>query len=360
MSRLEDRLIAQCERGADVPLPEEDFAELALEVFRYQYERCAPYRALCRLRGASPANVPDWRDIPAVHTDVFKAGSATVFSTVPPAERRLCYRTTGTTRGPAGRGEIRLPDTRLYDASLLSHFAARVLSGDAPLRLLIVGPTAERFPQSSLGHMLTRVRERFGAPGSGVFWSEKGLQTGCLIAALNRAEEEGVPVGILGTTGALRLFLDDAVEHGLRWSLAPGSRLMDTGGDKGAATPLPRALLLRRYEATFDIAPAQVVNEYGMTELASQFYAGPEGVMQPPPWVRTLVLDAETLRPAAPGEPGLLRHYDLANLHTVMAIQTDDVGIRRAGGFELLGRAPGAPPRGCSLAVEALRRSERS
>ncbi len=46
---------------------------------------------------------------------------------------------------------------------------------------------------------------------------------------------------------------------------------------------------------------------------------------------------------------GLIRIIDLANVYSVMAIQTEDLGIRREVGFELLGRVPAAEPRGCSL-----------
>jgi hypothetical protein len=49
------------------------------------------------------------------------------------------------------------------------------------------------------------------------------------------------------------------------------------------------------------------------------------------------------------GETGLIRVFDLANVYSVMAIQTEDLGVRRADGFELTGRATGAEARGCSL-----------
>jgi hypothetical protein len=51
----------------------------------------------------------------------------------------------------------------------------------------------------------------------------------------------------------------------------------------------------------------------------------------------------------ADGETGLIRVFDLANVFSVMAIQTEDLGIRRGDGFELIGRAALAAPRGCSL-----------
>ncbi len=71
-----------------------------------------------------------------------------------------------------------------------------------------------------------------------------------------------------------------------------------------------------------------------------------------PPWVRTQVVEAETLEALPPGRVGLLRHYDLANLDSVMAIQTDDLGIAGPNGFEILGRAAGSELRGCSIAMD--------
>jgi hypothetical protein len=73
-----------------------------------------------------------------------------------------------------------------------------------------------------------------------------------------------------------------------------------------------------------------------------------------PPWVRTRVVDPESLEPAAAGPAGLLQHFDLANVGSVMAIQTEDLGVAVDDGFRLLGRAPGATPRGCSIAMDLL------
>jgi hypothetical protein len=57
-----------------------------------------------------------------------------------------------------------------------------------------------------------------------------------------------------------------------------------------------------------------------------------------------------------PADPGILRFYDLANVDTVLAVETADVGrVLPSGEVELLGRLPGAEPRGCSLTIEELR-----
>jgi len=39
----------------------------------------------------------------------------------------------------------------------------------------------------------------------------------------------------------------------------------------------------------------------------------------------------------------------LANVRSVMVIQTEDLAARRGHGFELIGRVESAEPRGCSL-----------
>ena len=68
-----------------------------------------------------------------------------------------------------------------------------------------------------------------------------------------------------------------------------------------------------------------------------------------PPWARVQIISPETGREVADGETGIIRVFDLANVFSVAAIQTEDLGIRRGNGFELIGRAQMAEPRGCSL-----------
>ena len=61
------------------------------------------------------------------------------------------------------------------------------------------------------------------------------------------------------------------------------------------------------------------------------------------------MVSPETGREVGEGETGLIRVLDLANLRSVLAVQTEDLGVRRGDGFELLGRMIEAEPRGCSL-----------
>jgi hypothetical protein len=62
----------------------------------------------------------------------------------------------------------------------------------------------------------------------------------------------------------------------------------------------------------------------------------------------------ETLRPLPAGGDGLARFVDLGNVDSAVAVVTQDM-VRAAGdGVLLLGRKPGAVPRGCSLAIEEM------
>jgi hypothetical protein len=66
------------------------------------------------------------------------------------------------------------------------------------------------------------------------------------------------------------------------------------------------------------------------------------------------VVSPETGGPVADGEAGLLQVFDLANVYSVLAVQTGDLAARRENGFELLGRAATSEPRGCSLMMGSM------
>ena len=101
-----------------------------------------------------------------------------------------------------------------------------------------------------------------------------------------------------------------------------------------------------------------------MTEMLSQFYDDAlasrfDGRFVPrsklgPAWVRTTIVDPDTLQPVTGSGTGILRHLDLAGWDSVACLQTLDLGRARGRGFELLGRAAGAEARGCSQLLEEI------
>ena len=359
-TELKQRLLAVIARGAHAPLDRAEFGALALAVFAHQYACNAPYRAFCDRRGATPQAVRHWADVPAVPTDAFKAAALVCGD---PSSAAAVFRTSGTTQGRERRGAHFFPDLALYGAALRAGFRAHLLPDGARPRILSLVPSPADLPDSSLSHMVGEVMRDFAAAGSGWFVSpDGGIAGGRLREALRSAQADGVPVCIPGTAFAFVHWLDELAAGGERFRLAEGSRVMDTGGFKGRSREVTRPELYAAIHDRLGVAPAWSVNEYGMTEMSSQFYDGAAGsapapderLHTGPAWVRTQAADPETLRPLPDGEVGVLRHWDLANLHSVMAIQTADLGYTTPAGFRVLGRATGAEARGCSIAMDEL------
>ena len=356
-SELRDALHALMQRGATSRLSDADFNALALRVFRHQFALNNPYRRYCERRKHTPANVEHWTAIPAVPTAAFKevplvAGAA--------AAAALTFKTSGTTRGAERRGVHYILDAGLYDASLISTFKLYVLPDQARMRMLSLVPASMELPDSSLSYMVTRIIHELGTEGSAYFATARGLAVEPLNDALAGCVTTGEPVCLLGTSLAFAHWLDATQPH---FSLPAGSRLMDTGGFKGLERGISPDKLRMRYTKTLGIPPRMCINEYGMTEMCSQYYDAsgvqPTGsshvsVKRGPPWLRARAVDPDSLAPVPPGAAGILQHFDLANLDSVSALQTEDLAVETENGFVLLGRAPGATPRGCSIAMDVL------
>ncbi|HJL00465.1 MAG TPA: acyl-protein synthetase [Polyangiaceae bacterium LLY-WYZ-15_(1-7)] len=347
---LRDRALALVARLGDGARDDAARDALLADLAAFQARHVAPYGNLVRARGAGAA----------LPTDVFR--HARVAAHPPSADLRV-FRTSGTTHGARGAHAFR--DLALYDAAARA-WAKHMLFPDVErLDLVVLAPHEDETPDSSLGYMLARFAEWFGRRTRWV-WREGGLDLDALREATRNATG---PVALLGTSFAF-VHADDGLGDA-RVELPAGSRVMQTGGFKGRSRELEpaamRAMLTRRW----GVPESHVVAEYGMTELSSQAYETPlrdAALGRPigarrllfPGWVRATPVDPATLAPTA-GE-GILRIDDAANLDSVAALQTADrsrrVEVDGDAGFVVLGRAPGAVPRGCSLAVEeALARS---
>jgi len=322
---------------------EGDFDALALELFAYQYKLNAPYRAYCESQNVSPTSVHSWQAIPAVPVRAFKSAELATFPTARAAALFESSRTTGQT--PSRHF---LKDLRFYETACVKSFVQWVLPDDAKLPFLIVAPAPGEAPRSSLSWMFDTVKRKCASSGD-YFVLRGKVDSPRLASALKSLERPGA---LLGTTLAFMAFFDYCREKKLTFALAPGSRLFDTGGMKSSGREVTRPDFLDQVDAFLGIPETQCINEYGMCEMSSQFYGrGKSNFFEGPPWVRTLTIDPATGE-AVTDKPGLLRHLDLANVDSVMAIQTEDLGQLEGKGFRLLGRASGAEPRGCSRPME--------
>ena len=331
MDTLATDIVRFIENGAG---GEAEFERLALALFSRQYALCAPYRRLCRGQGASPETVTRWQDIPAVPAAAFKVFD---LSCVPTGETAAVFHSSGTTGAQTSRHYFDRDALTLYEISLRAGFSAAL--PERPETLWALMPEPSSSPHSSLSHML-------GALGAlRFFWDNDAT----LAAALTNISK---PAVLFGTAFAFVQLFDGLAQN---WRLPAGSVVVETGGFKGRTREVPREELYGLFEARLGVPLDCCFSEYGMSEMASQFYGqGLDPEKRGPHWVRTRTIDPETGEDAPPGTPGLLRHYDLANFNSVMALQTQDEGTLTPGGFVLHGRAPDAEVRGCSLTVEEL------
>jgi len=374
---LKLRLLDLFGRGVEEPLSDQGFNEMALGAFRLQCKANPAYRAFVVRRGVDAEEIGRWEEIPPLPARAFKSAPLMVGD---PARAEAVFRTSGTTRGEGERGRHFVRALDLYRASLLPNFRAHLFPEGGGLPVLALLPDPKVAPDSSLSFMVGEVIEALSR-GRGEFFVDPrtGIRTMAFDQALKAAEGAGEPVLLAGTALAFDHWLETAEREGWRYRLPGGSRIMETGGFNSRARALPREELYAGLEGSFGVPQERMVNEYGMTELLSQFYEpiltvgaeattlfddvsgspGTEGEIglaerhhRDPPWVRTRALHPLTLDPVPEGDLGILAHWDLANLGSVSAVLTEDLGRLVPGGFRLQGRSPDAEPRGCSLAMD--------
>ena len=342
------------------PVADEHFDQLARRLFALQFEYVQPYHAFCLARGLDPASLPNWTGIPAVPTASFKEFG---WTSLPPADRTRVFHSSGTTAGTSSRSFHDEHSLAVYERSLLGWSRETFIAYDTQnFDLLFLTPDPTAAPHSSLVHMFDTLRRAPGIADSRYAGACDDAGHWIVLhdlaqLALVNAQSTGRPIAILGTAFSFVELLDQLTVSRTCFELPAGSRILETGGYKGRSRILPKSQLYQQLTDILGVPNHFIVSEYGMCELSSQAYDHRAGMPDPesgrafqfPPWARAIVIDPETRALAEVGETGLLRVFDLANVQSVMAIQTEDMARRTRDGFALLGRAGAAEARGCSL-----------
>lgn len=364
------------------------FLDMARRVLQHQAAHNPDYARYAERLGVDLDRLANPLDAPPVPTDAFKRLRLCAFD---PAEAVACFRSSGTTAADRGQHLFRTLD--VYRASIAPAFVQYVLPdlGPSPhIHMLVLAPSAAQVPDSSLYFMLDFLSQRFGRDSARAHFFDGHLALD--VAALRRALEalaaQDQPVLLLGPSFSYVHFFDQAPDF--RVALPPRSRLFETGGFKGKSREVGRDELHALFRERLGIEPDMVVGEYSMSELSSQLYepglrralSGRAGsdtghadgarLYVPPPWCAVRILDPATLAPLEPGQSGLVAFFDLANVDSVAAVVTGDMGVlvpsaqpgdtppgwhglpEGSRGLVLHGRAAGQSAKGCSLAIDML------
>ena len=301
----------------------------ALELFRFQAERCGVYREYLAEIGVDPAAVRRVDEIPMLPIEFFKWRDVYCGDTEP----QIVFTSSNT--GQSVASHHMMASTALYEAAFTAAFE-RFYGNPARWSLYGLLPNYLQREGSSLVYMVDRLIGRCGSGGCYLDDYERLLAD---MAA------DPKPKILLGVSYAL-------------WDLAeryaPKLRdtiVMETGGMKGRRREMPREEFHRMLCAAFSVPSSH--SEYGMAELMSQAYSQGDGRFRTPPWMRVLTRDLnDPFAWAGSGRSGGINVIDLANVYSCSFLQTQDFGKAYDDGtFRIEGRITGSEIRGCYLLV---------
>lgn len=308
----------------------QEFEQIALELFQFQAERCAPYKQYIELLGIKPNEVRQIEDIPFMPIEFFKRFD--IYCGEGKPEKVFTSSNTGGTT-PSRHSMQSLAHYERTFTSAFEQFYG--LAEQWSIYGLL--PNYLQREGSSLVYMTDRLIARCGSGGFYLDEYEK---------LLTDMESDPKPKILLGVSYAL-------------WDLAEkfapklhNTIVMETGGMKGHRKELPKAEFHKILTSAFGVE--KIHSEYGMAELTSQAYSSGEGIFSSPSWMRIMVRDVNNPLRILPTESrGAINIIDLANLSSCAFIATQDVGATYAdGSFRIDGRLTGADVRGCNLLVQ--------
>jgi hypothetical protein len=314
---------------------EDDFGQVALDVFRFQAEHSSVYKQYISYLGLSAGDVTHYRDIPFLPIQFFKTQEVIVSD----HDTELSFHSSGTTGMQASRHLVH--DLSWYEESYRKAF--ELFYGDVSgMAILALLPSYLEREGSSLIYMIDDLIQQSQQPESDYFLYDHQR----LYDTLIQLRQKKTRTVLIGVTYAL---LDFVEVYQLDF---PELIVMETGGMKGKRKEMVREELHTILKSGFGVP--SIHSEYGMTELLSQGYSYGNGIFHTPPWMQILIRDTnDPLTILDDAKTGAINVIDLANYYSCSFIATQDLGkYHEDGGFEVLGRFDNADIRGCNLLVQ--------
>lgn len=313
---------------------QKEFEDLAIKIFKFQFENNRVYRSFCDLLYKHPSEVKTIKDIPFLPIQFFKTRD--ILSSK--ASIRATFTSSGTTGNQTSKHHV--TDLDIYQQSFTKGFEQFYGKIEDYVVLGLLPSYLER-KGSSLIYMVDSMIKTSKHPESGFYLNNLSELKDTLI----KLDSEGKKILLIGVSFAL-LDLIESFQFNLKNTI-----VMETGGMKGRRKELIRTELHNTLKKGFGID--HIHSEYGMTELLSQAYSKGDGIFNCPPWMNILTRDTEdALTIQTPGKTGGLNIIDLANVNSCSFIATQDLGSKNNDGtFEIIGRFDNSDIRGCNLMV---------
>ncbi|GAA4944918.1 acyltransferase [Algibacter agarivorans] len=311
-----------------------EFENLALQVFKFQFENNRVYRSFCDLLYKHPSDVKTLKDIPFLPIQFFKTKA--VLSSKEPI--KTTFTSSGTTGSSTSKHHV--TDLEIYTQSFTKGFQQFYGNIEDYVILGLLPSYLER-EGSSLIYMVDAMIKISKHDESGFYLNTISALKDTLI----KLDSEEKKVLLIGVSFAL-LNLVETYKFNLNNTI-----IMETGGMKGRRKEMIRAELHKTLKDGFGVD--NIHSEYGMTELLSQAYSKGQGVFNCPPWMKILTRDTEdALSIQNYGKAGGINVIDLANINSCAFIATQDLGrVNADGSFEVIGRFDNSDIRGCNLMV---------
>jgi phenylacetate-coenzyme A ligase PaaK-like adenylate-forming protein len=313
---------------------EDEFNNLALKIFKHQFENNPVYRSFCDLLYKHPSDVRSINEIPFLPIQFFK--SHNVLSNINTVEKT--FSSSGTTGSITSKHHV--TDLNIYKESFTKGFECFYGSIEDYVILALLPSYLER-EGSSLIYMVEDFIKTSKHPESGFYLNNLSE----LNETLTALDKKGKKILLIGVSFAL-LDLVESYQFQLKNTV-----IMETGGMKGRRKELVRDELHTILKQGFGVNT--IHSEYGMTELLSQAYSKGNGVFECPKWMKILTRDTEDALTILPQQQnGGVNVIDLANVNSCSFIATQDLGkVYPNGTFEIIGRFDNSDIRGCNLMV---------
>lgn len=310
---------------------DEEFNNLALELFHYQLEFNPVYSEYVKLTGRE--NPRNYREIPFLPIEFFKSKKVLTEND----DFEVLFKSSGTT------GQIRslhyVKEKGLYIESFTRSFK-HFFGAPKECVILALLPNYIEQGNSSLVFMVDHLIRETENSTSKFILDEPDSIVELYLQGLSDHKK----VIIFGVSYSLL----DLAEKQIDLSKA---FIIETGGMKGRRSEVTKEELHQVLKIGLGVS--QVYSEYGMTELLSQGYSMKDQIFETPPWMRILCRDInDPFEILEDDRTGGINVIDLANIYSCPFISTQDLGKTCGNQFKIMGRFDQADIRGCNLMVE--------